>query len=133
MFSTFVKSNGSGYDLQKWFPENRKTSYRINIFENFKSCSCFRLLSVKQKCLRPPEIVSKNRKTSTRINIFENKFKSDACFRLLSSQIEAFTTTRNGFREPEDVISNQHFRKNSSPVHVFDYCQSNGSVYDLRK
>ena len=106
-------------------------SYRINIFENFKSCSCLQLLSVKRKCLRLPEIVLIKPEV-----VKISSLESYTCFRLLSSQMEAFTTFRNGFRRTGssyNVVSNQHFRKMSSPVRVFDYCQSNGSVYDLQK
>ncbi len=140
MFSTFVKSNGSGYDLQKWFPENRKTSYRINIFEKFQVLFMFSTIVSQTEVFTTS--VNSFQKTGSSYDVvpnqhfFRTNFKFYACFRPLSSQMEAFTASRNSFQKTGssyNVVSNQHFRKISSPVHVCDYYQSNGSVYDLRK
>ena len=82
--------------------------------KNFKSCTCFQLLSVKRKCLRPPEIVSKNRKTSTRINIFENTIQIRCMFSTFIKSNGSIYNHQKWFSEN---------RKTSYRINIFEKIQ----------
>ena len=116
-------------------PEAVVTSSRINIFTNFQILYLFSTIFSQM------EVFTTSRNgfqkaviTSSPINIFE-KFQILYVFSTVVSQMEAFTTSKNGFQKTGssyNFVANHHFRKISIPVHVFDYCQSDGSVYDLQ-
>ena len=78
---------------------------------------------------------TENLKQLRRINILE-KIQMLYVFSTIYSQMEELATSKNGFKKTGssyNFVQNQHFRNMSNPIRVFDYCHSNGSIYDLQK
>ncbi len=129
MFSTIVRQTGTFTTSKMVYgkPEVVITSSPFDIFRNFKSHACFRLLSLQWECLRPPKSVSGKPEVGLipfRIKIFE-KFQVIYMFSTIVSQMEAFSTSKNGFQKTGsscNFVSDQHFRKISNPLRVFDCC-----------